>query len=119
MFTHKKAGFPQTNEESPLFSVYRIKSRFSVKRRNPNPSPTWKIKFGFLSFGAARRQTNGRDGQTAAPPALRPLQLPDERLQFRAAPRAARPRQLLLLHALRQRGKALHRLRIARKAAQE
>ena len=58
-------------------------------------------------------------GQTAAPPALRPLQLPDERLQFRAAPRAARPRQLLLLHALRQRGKALHRLRIARKAAQE
>ncbi len=51
MFTHKKAGFPQTNEESPLFFVYRIKSRFSVKRRNPNPSPTWKIKFGFLSFG--------------------------------------------------------------------
>ena len=51
MFTHEKAGFPQTNEESPPFFVYRIKSRFSVKRRNPNPSPTWKIKFGFLSFG--------------------------------------------------------------------
>ncbi len=50
-FTHEKAGFPQTNEESPPFFVYRIKSRFSVKRRNPNPSPTWKIKFGFLSFG--------------------------------------------------------------------
>ena len=51
MFTHEKAGFPQPNEESPPFFVYRIKSRFSVKRRNPNPSPTWKIKFGFLSFG--------------------------------------------------------------------
>lgn len=38
-------------EESPPFFVYRIKSRFSVKRRNPNPSPTWKIQFGFLSFG--------------------------------------------------------------------
>ena len=31
MFTHEKAGFPQTNEESPPFFVYRIKSRFSVK----------------------------------------------------------------------------------------
>lgn len=51
LFIHEKAGFPQTNEESPPFFVYRIKSRFSVKRRNPNPSPTWKIKFGFLSFG--------------------------------------------------------------------
>ena len=50
LFAHEKAGFPQTNEESPLFFVYRIKSRFSVQRRNPNPSPTWKIKFGFLSF---------------------------------------------------------------------
>ena len=60
MFTHEKAGFPQTNEESPPFFVYRIKSRFSVKRRNPNPSPTWKIKFGFLSFGpSGESRTHG------------------------------------------------------------
>ena len=60
MFTHEKAGFPQTNEESPPFFVYRIKSRFSVKRRNPNPSPTRKIKFGFLSFGpSAEIRTQG------------------------------------------------------------
>ena len=64
MFTHKKAGFTQTNEESPLFFVYRIKSRFSVKRRNPNPSPTWKIKFGFLSFGPS--------GETRTPGILLP-----------------------------------------------
>ena len=55
LFAHEKAGFPQINEESPPFFVYRIKSRFSVKRRNPNPSPTWKIKFGFLSFGPSDR----------------------------------------------------------------
>ena len=60
MFTHEKAGFPQINEESPPFFVYRIKSRFSVKRRNPNPSPTWKIKFGFLSFGpSGESRTHG------------------------------------------------------------
>ncbi len=50
LFAHEKAGSPQINEESPLFFVYRIKSRFSVKRRNPNPSPTWKIEFKFTSF---------------------------------------------------------------------
>ena len=60
MFTHEKAGFPQTNEESPPFFVYRIKSKFSVKRRNPNPSPTWKIKFGFPSFGpSGESRTHG------------------------------------------------------------
>ena len=60
LFAHEKAGFPQINEESPPFFVYRIKSRFSVKRRNPNPSPTWKIKFGFLSFGpSGESRTHG------------------------------------------------------------
>ena len=56
----EKAGLPQIHEEGPPFFVYRIKSRFSIKRRNPNPSPTWKIKFGFLSFGpSGESRTHG------------------------------------------------------------
>ncbi|WP_204246277.1 hypothetical protein, partial [Flavonifractor sp. An306] len=32
------------------FFVYRVKFKFSVKRRNPNASPTGKMQFGLSSF---------------------------------------------------------------------
>ena len=51
----RKGGLSLNQRGKPTFFVYRIKSRFSVERRNPNPSPTWKIRFGFLSFGPSDR----------------------------------------------------------------
>lgn len=46
----RKVGLSSNQRGKPAFFVYRIKSKFSVKRRNPNPSPTWKIEFKFTSF---------------------------------------------------------------------
>ena len=45
----------QTNLRKILDTTGASSSRSSVKRRNPNPSPTWKIKFGFLPFGPSDR----------------------------------------------------------------
>src|SRR5699024_10200422 len=61
----------------PVLSAHRVKSRFSVKSRNPNPSPTGKIKFGFLSLG--------RSGETRTRGLLLPKQA---RYQLRNTPAA-------------------------------
>ena len=47
----RKGGLSPFLRGKPALSAHRVKSRFSVERRNPNPSPTGKIKFGFLSLG--------------------------------------------------------------------
>ena len=47
----KKAGLPLFIRGRPALFAHRVKSRLSVKSRKPNPSPTGKIKFGFLSLG--------------------------------------------------------------------
>ena len=66
--------FPSFKERFTL-SAHLVKSRFSVKSRNPNPSPTGKIKFGFLSLG--------RSGETRTRGLLLPKQA---RYQLRNTP---------------------------------
>ena len=47
----KRANFPRLEGRFASFFVYRVKFKFSVKRRNPNASPTGKMQFGLSSFG--------------------------------------------------------------------
>ena len=75
--TRKKAGPPLFIRGSPALFAHRVKSRFSVERRNPNPSPTGKIKFGFPSLG--------RSGETRTRGLLLPKQA---RYQLRNTPAA-------------------------------
>src|SRR5699024_4771734 len=71
----RKGGLSPFLRGKPALSAHRVKSRFSVERRNPNPSPTGKIKFGFLSLG--------RSGETRTRGLLLPKQA---RYQLRNTP---------------------------------
>ena len=73
----KSRALPFHPKEASPCPAHRIKSRFSVKSRNPNPSPTGKIKFGFLSLG--------RSGETRTRGLLLPKQA---RYQLRNTPAA-------------------------------
>lgn len=68
---------------------------------------------------SVRRAGIKRGGDRRLPLAGRPSKLLDERLHLRAALDAARPRDVLRLHALRQCGKAPHGGRVAREALQK
>lgn len=89
-------------------------------RRSPlphPPHPTPDVRRIAKSRGAAARSPVGCARRR---PAVRsPSELPDERVHFRAALDAARPGDLLFLHALRQRAEALHRFRVAGERLQE
>ena len=76
IYHEKKYISLQSNHRADFFA-HRVKSRFSVERRNPNPSPTGKIKFGFLSLG--------RSGETRTRGLLLPKQA---RYQLRNTPAA-------------------------------
>ena len=78
----KKSGPSPSLRGGPALSAHRVKSRFSVESRNPNPSPTGKIKFGFLSLG--------RSGETRTRGLLLPKQA---RYQLRNTPAAGAFRQ--------------------------
>ena len=47
----KKGELSSARRKVRPFFVYRVKFKFSVKRRNPNASPTRKMQFGLSSFG--------------------------------------------------------------------
>ena len=46
----KKGELSSARRKVRPFFVYRVKFKFSVKRRNPNASPTGKMQFGLSSF---------------------------------------------------------------------
>ena len=47
----KKGELSSARRKVRPFFVYWVKFKFSVKRRNPNASPTGKMRFGLSSFG--------------------------------------------------------------------